>query len=645
MSINLIELAQEYFSDTVIEKISSSLGFDKDTAGNAIGKIFPSLMGLFGEKAQTPDGATQLFDTIKEADTDMLDNLGEAFSGDNTDIIDKGKGMLSSLLGGKLDSLTDIIGKIPGLSGDKAGGLMGLLAPVLTGMLGKQVKTGGLNASGLTSLLDDQKGHIAEYLGGDFTNKLGLGSFFSGVGAVSGMLGSAKDAACDIAGEASDAVGGVIDSAKDTVCSAAEGAADSVKGAACSVGGVVTGAAGAAKDVAGDAVDAVGGVVSGASGAVKGVAGSAAGAVSGVAGAAKDVAGDAVDAVGGAVSGAAGAAKDVAGSAAGAVSGAAGAVGSGVSGAAAASVATAEKAGGGLMKLLPIAGVGLLAFLGFKMCSGDGSKSVADNLKSAAGDATSKVGGAMSEAGDAISGAANSAGDAMSEAGSSISDAVGGAVDATGDAISGAASSAGDAMNETGSSISGVVGATLGSVGGAMNNKGTAVADKVEGAVNSAIGSDGDLALPSFVPTPDAEALSEKATALAHKLTRIQIPEGANIDELYAKLNAGGDSNFLYRITFATGETGVPEAHRKALIEKLQSVDPDATLVTIGYADTRGDDAQNKKLSYGRAKEVGAWIKTVSKDSNLESFSMGETDRFSRTEFSKNRVVEVWQIK
>lgn len=483
----------------------------------------------------------------------MLDNLGEAFSGDNTDIIDKGKGMLSSLLGGKLGSLTDIIGKIPGLSGDKAGGLMGLLAPVLTEMLGKQVKTGGLNASGLTSLLDDQKGHIAEYLGGDFTNKLGLGSFFSGagaVGAVRGMLGSAKDAACDIAGEASDAVGGVIDSAKDTVCSAAEGAADSVKGTACSVGGVVSGAAGA----------------------VKGVAGSAAGAVSG----------------------------------------AAGAVGAGVSGATAASVATAEKAGGGLMKLLPIAGVGLLAFLGFKMCSGDGSKSVADNLKSAAGDATSKVGGAMSEAGDAISGAA---------------------------------SSAGDAMNETGSSISGAVGGALDSAGDAMNNKGTAVADKVEGAVNSAIGSDGDLALPSFVPTPDAEALSEKATALAHKLTRIQIPEGANIDELYAKLNAGGDSNFLYRITFATGETGVPEAHRKALIEKLQSVDPDATLVTIGYADTRGDDAQNKKLSYGRAKEVGAWIKTVSKDSNLESFSMGETDRFSRTEFSKNRVVEVWQIK
>jgi len=51
-------------------------------------------------------------------------------------------------------------------------------------------------------------------------------------------------------------------------------------------------------------------------------------------------------------------------------------------------------------------------------------------------------------------------------------------------------------------------------------------------------------------------------------------------------------------------------------------------------------------LSYGRAKEVGAWIKsTLGSDTNLESFSMGETDRFSRTEFSKNRVVEIWQIK
>ena len=101
----------------------------------------------------------------------------------------------------------------------------------------------------------------------------------------------------------------------------------------------------------------------------------------------------------------------------------------------------------------------------------------------------------------------------------------------------------------------------------------------------------------------------------------------------------------MYRIPFATGETGVPSAHQATLVSKLKQAPEGSTLVTIGYADTRGDDALNNKLSYGRAKEVGSWITaTLSSDTPLESFSMGETDRFSKTDFAKNRVVEVWAV-
>jgi len=155
---------------------------------------------------------------------------------------------------------------------------------------------------------------------------------------------------------------------------------------------------------------------------------------------------------------------------------------------------------------------------------------------------------------------------------------------------------------------------------------------------------------PSFIPdTAEGEdaapALSDKVRKFAHKLTSVNAEDEAALNKIYQDLANDGGSNFLYRIPFATGETGVPSAHQEALIAKLKAANPEATLVTIGYADTRGDDALNKRLSYGRAREVASWIKsTLGTESGLETFSMGETDRFSKDDFSKNRVVEVWQI-
>ena len=537
MSTNLIELANEYFSDLVIEKISSSLGFDSDTATQSIGQVFPSLLGAFVEKAETLAGTNQLFEVIKEADNGLLDNLSDVFSGDNTEVIDKGSDVLNSLLGKKkVGSLLDIFGTIPEFSSDKEGKLMGLLTPILIGMLSKQVETGGLDSTGIAALLDDQKGHVSDYLGEDFTKQLGFGSFLAG--------------ACSLAGNTVDSVKGASAGLVDSTSGVAGDAVDSVKGL---VGGEVEGLGGALNSVKDTTVSNV------SSDATNSVKALGAGAVS---------------------IGAATTAKEVAGNVA--------RVGDEVSRASTDGAAMAEKGGGGLMKILPLLALVALAFVGFKMFNRDDEKGVtASNVSSSGAEVTSE------------------------------------SVSVSGSLTDGSSSFTSDSGVEFGAQL------------------GISEGDDHSGPIDLLSEA---IEFPSFIPTPDTVALSEKATALAQKLTRIQIPESADIDELYTKLNAGGDSNFMYRITFATGEIGVPEAHRQALIQKLQSIEAGATLVTVGYADTRGDDALNKKLSYNRAQEVGAWIKTRN-DVNLESFSIGETDRFNRIEVVKNRVVEIWQLK
>jgi len=55
--------------------------------------------------------------------------------------------------------------------------------------------------------------------------------------------------------------------------------------------------------------------------------------------------------------------------------------------------------------------------------------------------------------------------------------------------------------------------------------------------------------------------------------------------------------------------------------------------------------SQVRVLSYQRAQAVGAWLKAHGDGTNVETFSMGETDRFSKVDLAPNRVVEVWAIR
>ncbi len=685
MQKNLIETAQEYLSSTVVSKIADSVGLEPNTAQSLTEKIFPILLGGLGLQAQSGEGAQRIFDVVDKADPEFLDNLDDQLTGDNSQLIDQGKNTLTALLGDNFTSVTNAIGAIPGLSSGKTGGLIGLLTPVLTGLLKKQQSAGGLDASGLAALIGEQKSFIGASLGGDFLNKIGLGSLASFAGAATGAASGIASSAMGTASDAANTVGNAIGGAADAAGSAVSGTASSIGGAAASVGQGAANIAGDAAEGTVDAAKAVGGAIG-----------------SGI-GAAKDGAAELTEDVAAAASGAAKA-----------VGGAASAMGAGAANLAgdAADVATAttQKAGNGLMKILPVLLIGLLALLGFKMCgkssdstttatNSESSEGILGSIKEGATDLGNKaadtaanaasavsdgVGDAANATGDALgnlkdgaadlgSKAMDSAGDAASAVSGGVKDAAGATGDALGNIKDGAADLGNKAMNSA-SDAAGATGDALNSLkDGAMNlgkktmdsaeNGTSTIAQGTKAATGTAVKMIDDLTNSStpadiaetttrrsFIPESENGApkieLSEKASSLAHSLSQIQVTNDSDLDNLYATMGSDSDSKFLYRIPFATGETGVPSSHQAALIAKLKEASKDATLVTIGYADVRGDDALNKRLSYGRAREVGDWIKgSLGQSTNIESFSMGETDRFSKEDFSKNRVVEVWQIK
>ena len=105
-----------------------------------------------------------------------------------TDFIETSTSTLKSLLGGTTTSaLTAAISKYAGIGDGGSKSLLGLLGPVVMGVLAKQQRATGLDASGLANLLSSQKDNIVSALPSGFSKYLG------GTGILDSLVVSSTD--------------------------------------------------------------------------------------------------------------------------------------------------------------------------------------------------------------------------------------------------------------------------------------------------------------------------------------------------------------------------------------------------------------------------------------------------------------------
>jgi sporulation protein YlmC with PRC-barrel domain len=101
---------------------------------------------------------------VSEQPADLLGNIASSFTG-SAQMAEKGTSLLSSLLsGGALGILTSTVAKFLGVSEGSTRTLMGLLTPVIMGVLGREQGAAHLGANGLTRMLTEQKDAIAAAL-------------------------------------------------------------------------------------------------------------------------------------------------------------------------------------------------------------------------------------------------------------------------------------------------------------------------------------------------------------------------------------------------------------------------------------------------------------------------------------------------
>ncbi len=196
MSFNLIDLVKDQLSDQVMKSIGGVIGGNDSQNSLAVNSAIPGLLNSLTNFGGTSSNADLMFKGIEKQDDGILDNLGDLLGGNGQKgLIESGESILSSLLGG--GGLASLVGSIAGFSGAGKSGtskLLGLLAPIVFGVIKRKLMGGGgFNVGSLMSLLNGQKSNVSAAMPSGF-------SLMS-----------------DATSNASAAVGNVADSAVDTV--------------------------------------------------------------------------------------------------------------------------------------------------------------------------------------------------------------------------------------------------------------------------------------------------------------------------------------------------------------------------------------------------------------------------------------------
>ncbi len=177
MSFNLVDFVKDQISNQVTGYIGDMLGGDSKKATSVLDAGIPALLSSLSQTASTPTGAKAMFDTIKDTDDSILDNIGDLLKGDkSSSLISQGTSMLSSLLGGGnsnggLSSIINSVSNFAGVSKDHSTSIMGLLAPMIFSTIKRKFMGGdsGFNVDSLVNLFSEQKHNIQAAMPQGFT--------------------------------------------------------------------------------------------------------------------------------------------------------------------------------------------------------------------------------------------------------------------------------------------------------------------------------------------------------------------------------------------------------------------------------------------------------------------------------------------
>jgi hypothetical protein len=139
-----------------IEQIGRSVGLDSGDVSKVVAGAVPAILTGLTRNSASSSGAAGLLGALdRDHDGDVLDDV-MGYLGGGGNIAD-GAGILGHVLGGRQTNVEQAISASSGVDIASVGKILAMVAPLIMGVLGKEKRRQGFDASGLASLLDQQE--------------------------------------------------------------------------------------------------------------------------------------------------------------------------------------------------------------------------------------------------------------------------------------------------------------------------------------------------------------------------------------------------------------------------------------------------------------------------------------------------------
>jgi outer membrane protein OmpA-like peptidoglycan-associated protein len=211
MSINLLGLATQALGGNFGNLASQFLGESPSATQKGLDAILPAIIGGLAQKGSTPDGAAGLLSLLNgpSVNSDLLSNVAGLFSNGGSQasgLLSTGASLLGGLFGDKAGGLASAVSGIANLKSSSAINLLGIVAPLVFGMLRKHSVDNSLNAGGLMDLLKGQATHLKGATNPSIASALGWPSLATVTSSAASTAATSAAAATAVAAKGSSSL-------------------------------------------------------------------------------------------------------------------------------------------------------------------------------------------------------------------------------------------------------------------------------------------------------------------------------------------------------------------------------------------------------------------------------------------------------
>lgn len=175
---NLIETIREYITPGLLTEAAQLHDESENGISKAIGGLVPSLLAGLLQKTSDAGAMGSIFSQLSKFDPAVLTHPAALLAPGNlahNDPKDASGQLLGLLFGSKVPAMINAISSFAGVKPSTTSSLLGLVGPLLMGILSKKISSGGLNLSGLANLLKGEQNNILGIMPTGLRSVLGMG--------------------------------------------------------------------------------------------------------------------------------------------------------------------------------------------------------------------------------------------------------------------------------------------------------------------------------------------------------------------------------------------------------------------------------------------------------------------------------------